>query len=74
MSRITTALRALTEDLHKIVSQVYSTRPKQKGGIGGMTIEANLRSSFHEISSWDVEQLLIIAEALTEELDKGEVE
>ena len=32
------------------------TRGRSRGGAGGQTIEATMRSTFHEISAWDLDE------------------
>ncbi len=66
-------------ELREIAERVMATKGRAWGGVGGQTIEATARSTFHEISAWDGDRLFDIAgevaaleaerDALRQELD-----
>ena len=47
-----------------LVERILSTKSRVRGGVSGQTIEAAKRSTFYEISEWDLDELLDLA-ALT---------
>lgn len=46
----------MSDDLVKRLRKATFTKGKMRGGAGGQTIEASMRSTFHEISAWDLEK------------------
>ena len=52
----------------KRLRQATFTKGRMRGGIGGQTIEANMRSTFHEVSAWDLDVAADALEAQAAEL------
>lgn len=50
------------------------TKGWTRGGIGGQTIEANMRSTFHEVSAWDLDRAADALEAQAAELAQEKAE
>lgn len=62
---------AVPDDVAAIVEMLRKatfTKGRTRGGIGGQTIEANMRSTFHEVSAWDLDQAADALEAQAAEL------
>ena len=57
--------RALVERLTEVAQTVASRKERIASGICGQTIEAMARSTFREISDWELEALYEDAAALT---------
>lgn len=62
----------------KRLREATFTKGRMRGGVGGQTIEASMRSTFHEVSAWDLDQAADTIEAQAAELarltDKLELE
>lgn len=52
----------------KRLRQATFTKGRMRGGVGGQTIEASMRSTFHEVSAWDLDVAADALEAQAAEL------
>lgn len=52
----------------KRLREATFTKGRMRGGVGGQTIEASMRSTFHEVSAWDLDQAADTIEAQAAEL------
>lgn len=62
---------AVPDDVAEIANTLRKatfTKGRTRGGIGGQTIEANMRSTFHEVSAWDLDRAADALEAQAAEL------
>lgn len=62
---------AVPDDVAEVANTLRKatfTKGRTRGGIGGQTIEANMRSTFHEVSAWDLDRAADALEAQAAEL------
>ena len=52
----------------KRLREATFTKGRMRGGVGGQTIEASMRSTFHEVSAWDLDVAADTIEAQAAEL------
>jgi hypothetical protein len=59
----------MSDDMVKRLREATFSKSTIRGGIIGQTIEAAMRSTFHEVSAYDLHEAAEIIEALTAERD-----
>lgn len=60
--------KAEIEALVKLLHEATFTKGRIKGGVCGQTIEASMRSTFHEVSAWDLDTAAVALTALQADL------
>jgi uncharacterized protein (UPF0335 family) len=60
----------MSDDMVKRLREATFSRSTMRGGIIGQTIEAAMRSTFHEVSAYDLHEAAEIIESLTAERDR----
>ena len=60
----------MTHDIARRLIEVTFQKGRQRGGLGGQTIECSMRSTFHEVSQWDLTEAADRIEQLEAALDE----
>lgn len=59
----------MSADVELKLRKATFTKGRMRGGVCGQTVEASMRSTFHEVSAWDLEEAADTIEALRAERD-----